>query len=250
MNAIVKVDFYGDTVLARQDGETVLVAVKPIVERLGLDWRAQLNRINRDEILGPSVVKMTTETPAGSRDAVALPLNLIPGFLFGISTGSVPDPDTRAAVLRYKQECYSVLYQHFYGRRDERPRDWDDVAGKLMMVKQARLAFGAKAAQSLWNRLGLPSVSPDGNRTETTFDETLAAYLAEFLDECTVKDRASMMRASDLYRLYQRWAIARRVPVLTLTRFGMLMRRTGIAKHKGRHTLYLGLRASSGTLCA
>nr|WP_278437260.1 phage antirepressor N-terminal domain-containing protein [Brucella anthropi] len=250
MNAIVKVDFYGDTVLAQRDKETVLVAVKPIIDRLGLDWEGQRQRIRRDEILNRSACVIKVETPAGSRDAISLPLGLLPGFLFGISTERIADPDMRAAVIRYKEECYSVLYQHFYGRKDERLRDWDDVAGKLMMVKQARLAFGAKAAQSLWNRLGLPPVSPDGNRTETTFDETLAAYLAEFLDECTVKDRASMMRASDLYRLYQRWAIARRVPVLTLTRFGMLMRRTGLAKHKGRHTLYLGLRASSGTLRA
>lgn len=250
MSAIVKVDFYGDTVLARQDAEAVLVAVKPIVERLGIDWSSQLRRIKRDELLEQGMVIMTIPSPGGEQETVALPLRLIPGFLFGISTGSIPDPAIRATVLRYKQECYSVLYQHFYGRKDEKPRDWDDVASKLMMVKQARLAFGAKAAQSLWNRLGLPPVSPDCNRTETAFEEGLSAYLAEFLDECTVKDRASMMRASDLYRLYQTWAIARRAPVLTLTRFGMLMRRTGLAKHKGRHVLYLGLRASSGTLRA
>ena len=243
MNAIVKVDFYGDTVLAQQDGENVLVAVKPIVERLGLDWPSQYSRIKRDEILERSIVIITMETPAGSRDTVALPLNLLPGFLFGISTDRVPDPDVRAAVLRYKQECYAVLFRHFFApKEDTELIDWEGLPEKLMLVKQARLAFGRKSAQELWDRLGLPPVNIENKPASITSDDGLMPYLDEFLDECTEKDSNGMVQAIELYKLYSLWASAQKVPHFTLTMFGILMRKRGIQKRTARHTHYLGLR--------
>lgn len=37
-----------------------LVAIKPICEALSIDWSSQKQRIERDEILGPTMVMITT----------------------------------------------------------------------------------------------------------------------------------------------------------------------------------------------
>ena len=157
MNAIVKVDFHGDTVTAVREGDRILVVLKPIIERLGLDWNGQYQRISRHEILAPSMCMTHIETPAGPREAVALPLDLLPGFLFGIDTARIASPDVREAAIAYQRECFAVLYQHFFGRKDDAPIDWDTLAEKLNLVKAARLTLGAKEARLLWDHLGLPA---------------------------------------------------------------------------------------------
>ncbi|NJL06250.1 MAG: hypothetical protein HC911_15365 [Chloroflexaceae bacterium] len=58
------VEFYDDTILAvlvRMDGVVrVLVPVRPVCDVLGVDWEGQRQRIARDEVLGSTVVEMTT----------------------------------------------------------------------------------------------------------------------------------------------------------------------------------------------
>lgn len=46
------------------------------------------------------------------RDMVCLPLKFIYGWLFTINPGKVA-PEAREAVMRYRRECYEVLYEHF-----------------------------------------------------------------------------------------------------------------------------------------
>lgn len=65
-------------------------------------------------------------SPGGWQETVCLPLDLIPGFLFGIDDRRVKD-DCRDVVLRYKRDCYRVLYEHFFGERVvERPHQVTD----------------------------------------------------------------------------------------------------------------------------
>lgn len=111
---IIHVDFHGDTIFAAKRDKNVLIAVRPIVERLGLGWSSQLKRLKREVILAEGVAIMTTETPAGPREMVCLPLWMMPGFLFGIGENQVK-PELRERVILYKRECYEALYEHFYG---------------------------------------------------------------------------------------------------------------------------------------
>jgi hypothetical protein len=164
MNDLVPIDFHGDAIWTvpptRRSGPPV--SLRPIVERFGLSWSSQLKRVRRDDVLSPSVVIMTTETAAGPREAICLPLNLLPGFLFGISTGSIPDPEVRERVLTYKRECHDVLYQHFFGRvAERRSRAFrDELATKVKAVQVAMQLSSIAAARSVWNELGMPHL-PD-----------------------------------------------------------------------------------------
>ena len=109
------VEFYGDTVPAAQlaDG-TVLVPLRPICEALGLNWSGQLQRTQRDEVLGDELSVCVIHTEPGPRPMQCLPLKHLPGWLFGISARRVR-PELQDKILRYRRECFDVLWRAFAG---------------------------------------------------------------------------------------------------------------------------------------
>ena len=122
------VDFYGDEVtgaLVRADNALhIYVPIRPICDRLGLDWSGQYQRIKRDEVLSEALRTVRIErnesvgiTPTKSRrgdpNSLCLPLKLLPGFLFGISTDRVKDEALRVKIIRYRRECYDALWNAF-----------------------------------------------------------------------------------------------------------------------------------------
>ncbi|MHA3083730.1 phage antirepressor N-terminal domain-containing protein [Acinetobacter sp. ANC 5383] len=89
------------------------VAMRPICENIGLDWASQYSRIKRDEVLNSTVVIITTVAQdKKSREVVALPIGYLNGWLFGIDTNRVK-PEIKPTLIKYKLECYDVLYNHF-----------------------------------------------------------------------------------------------------------------------------------------
>lgn len=108
--------FYEDEITAvRMNDDRVFIPVRPLVERLGVAWASQLQRIRRDPVLNEellSVFVTNTESQRGGRDVQCLPLDYISGFLFGISANRVR-PDVRDDVIRYQKECYKVLADAF-----------------------------------------------------------------------------------------------------------------------------------------
>ena len=105
-----EVQFYGDTIIAvRPKGSGVYVPVRPICELLGVDWSTQRRRISREAVLSDvamSVVVTTTDIAADSRrprssELLALPLDYISGFLFGINADRVK-PEVRDRLIQYQ----------------------------------------------------------------------------------------------------------------------------------------------------
>jgi len=246
MSALVKIDFHGDSIWAgREEDDVVLVAVKPMVEGFGLSWQAQLERIKRDELLAASIRVTRIETPAGMRESVALPLNLIPGFLFGISTERITDPEAKAKVLAYKAECYAVLYAHFFGTNETPSEfDWEDIAFRLGLVKEARLQHGRKVSSALWIKLGLPM--PDDTPVQMPAGASAVGldYVRQFLADRTAEAPGGRIGSTMLFEAFEAWAReAGNVPQMTHTAFGLTLNRLGVRKanHEGRK-FYLGLR--------
>jgi hypothetical protein len=90
-----------------------LVPLRPICDALGIDFSAQLQRLKRDEILGSTMVIITTVgADKKDREMVTIPFKLVFGWLFTIDTSKVK-PEAKEAVVRYKMECYVALYDHF-----------------------------------------------------------------------------------------------------------------------------------------
>ncbi|MCK6414403.1 MAG: phage antirepressor N-terminal domain-containing protein [Giesbergeria sp.] len=111
------IQFHGHDVVtvARDDGQ-IYVALKPIVEAIGLDWVSQHKRVQRDLVLSSTMVIMTMVAEDGKlREMLCLPLDMLNGWLFGIDASRVK-PELKDAVLDYQRECYRVLDAHFRGK--------------------------------------------------------------------------------------------------------------------------------------
>ena len=184
-NALVPVEqkevaFYGDEVLAVRAGDgTVFVPVRPICELLGLNFDGQRRRINRDPVLAGevmSVVVTTTDIEVGSRrprtsEMVALPLDFLPGFLFGINASRVK-PELRERVIRYQRECYKVLDAAFREGRLTADRIFDDL---LASDSPAAIAYKMATAIQMMARqqLLLESRVDEHDRRLEALEDTL-----------------------------------------------------------------------------
>lgn len=109
-------DFEGDQITAAARDGKVYVAVRPIVENLGLSWGSQYNRLRRDPVLAEGVFVMKTPDARGtSQEMLFLELQLLHGWLFRIDASRVR-PDLRERVLMYQRHCYRILFEHFSGK--------------------------------------------------------------------------------------------------------------------------------------
>ncbi|WP_066922880.1 phage antirepressor N-terminal domain-containing protein [Methylobacterium sp. CCH5-D2] len=165
MQNVVTVPFHADTVFAVERADGVYIALKPIADRLGLDWSAQYRRTKRDVVMARGIAVMAIPSEGGTQDALCLRLPLLPGWLFGIEVRRVR-AECRAAVLVYQAECHEALFRHFYGVADRAPEAPDarrePLKVRRQIVTEARLIFGPRAAAALWRSLGLPDVTEMG----------------------------------------------------------------------------------------
>ena len=175
---ITIVDFHDDPIFTIQREDGVFVAIKPIVDAIGLDWSAQKRRLARDTILAEGRVIITLPSLGGPQETVCLRLELVHGWLFTIDDGHIRRPDVLAKVLTYKRECYRVLFEHFHGKAQATAEELAEMRisddAKVRQVTETRLTFGHAAAARLWIKLGLPVV-PEmlrDPRIGDLFDET------------------------------------------------------------------------------
>lgn len=122
---ITTIDFHGTDLIAiaGDSPATTLIPMKPLVERMGLDWNAQLKRIKTNQILFEGMSVLTIPSAGGPQETIALPLSLINGWMVGIQPNRIDDPERRARVLAYQREAFDVLFRHFFGKASSPARD-------------------------------------------------------------------------------------------------------------------------------
>lgn len=112
MTDLIKIDFYGDELLATQDetGE-VHVALRRMCENLGLDPKSQHEKLKRSA--WATMVMITTVAEDGKQRAMSmLPLRAVPMWLAGIDVERV-GAHVREKLVRYQLEAAEVLARHF-----------------------------------------------------------------------------------------------------------------------------------------
>lgn len=112
------VNFYGDQIsVALVGAEEAYVPLRTISEFLGLAWGSQRNRLLRDEVLSERAHTVKMRGADGrQRDMLCLPLDLLPGWLFGINSSRVK-PELAPKMKRYREECFRVLWREFQAER-------------------------------------------------------------------------------------------------------------------------------------
>jgi hypothetical protein len=144
-----QVAFYEDEIVAvrAEDGE-VYIPLRPICDYLDLSWSGQRDRINRDAVLSEVVrfVRVTrTNSAGGNPNVLALPLEYLNGFLFGINAARVKE-EARQNLIRYQRECYRILAGAFL-----RPADApaSAQAAAIIQVREMGLAIARMADEML-----------------------------------------------------------------------------------------------------
>jgi hypothetical protein len=87
------------------------VPVRPIAEALGLAWQPQHEKLTGDRARF-SVTIIVTETPAGPRPMICIPVTRIAGWLMSISPNKVR-PELRERLIGYQQECDQALFDYW-----------------------------------------------------------------------------------------------------------------------------------------
>jgi hypothetical protein len=109
------VTFYGDNIHAAQAAdETIYVPIGVICDALGLARAGQFERIRRNPVLAEGVAYCVIDSGGGPQTTLSLPLDMLPGWLFGINAERVK-PELREKILRYQRECFRVLWDAFKG---------------------------------------------------------------------------------------------------------------------------------------
>lgn len=147
------------------EGKEKLVPIKPICQALGIDDKNQRAKIQSDEILGSVGVLSTS---AGSDDKqyemFCIPYMYVFGWLFTINSKNVKE-ESREKVLKYKQECYTSLFNHFTDQSVFLEQKQIALEMKMEEVEQIRNDFGTAKKQLDEARKALNRVK------EMTFEE-------------------------------------------------------------------------------
>lgn len=110
------VNFYGSKIFCLQESNRILVVVKTVCDGMGLDADRAIKTISDDEILGTERVEHLVEYNGDQpRKMICLPLEFLTGWLFQIKFTNTMSEETKNALIRYKRECYRVLFNYFFG---------------------------------------------------------------------------------------------------------------------------------------
>lgn len=106
----------GTEIFAETNEDGIFVPIKPICSALGIDDKTQRDKIQEDEFLGSvGGIIPSTGNDGKTYEMYALPLQYIYGWLATINPGKVA-PEAKEMVMKYRKECYDVLYDHFTGK--------------------------------------------------------------------------------------------------------------------------------------
>ena len=194
--------FYDDELTAVMlAGGGIYVPVRWLCENLGLDWASQWRRIQRDEVLNETIQGVViTTTPqdakqhGGRQEMLCLPLDMIPGWLFGIQTGRVRE-EIRPKLIRYRRECFRVLWDAF--KADVLPQ-LDPALSTTPLTTEMTAAEQALAQVEALYHLAKQQVAIErwlaqhDSRLDAVEDVALAAH--ERLDEAGRVVRAIQLR--------------------------------------------------------
>jgi hypothetical protein len=139
----VLVPFHGESIMLFDvDGEP-FVPLKPICQRLGLDWITQFKRLRMAQSrLG--IVHMPIPSAGGTQETTCIPLRKLPAWLYSINVNKVAE-EARAALIQYQAECDDVLWQHWSGQHK------DEIA--TLRRQHTALKAMALASNPLLNRI-------------------------------------------------------------------------------------------------
>lgn len=114
------VPFNGQQIITAMAAGIAYVAMKPIVENLGMSWSTQMRKLlSQSEKYG--YAHMNIPTKSGIQKMLCLPLKKLNGWLFSINSEKVR-ADIRDKLIQYQEVCFTVLHDYWTKGKAENPR--------------------------------------------------------------------------------------------------------------------------------
>lgn len=155
MSKLQKVNFHGNEIAVIEKDGKQYVAMKPIVEAMGLDWKKQHALIHRDPVLSSTVTVTGIVAEDGKkREMVCLPLDYLNGWLFKIPASRYTGKK-REAIIMYQKECYKALFDYFHKGAAVNPNATDEQLQALYqtLTEEMERRISAEAEMKALERL-------------------------------------------------------------------------------------------------
>ncbi|EER7164061.1 phage antirepressor Ant [Escherichia coli] len=115
------VPFNGQQIITAMAAGVAYVAMKPIVENIGMSWSTQQTKLMK-QISKFNCVHMNMIAADGKlRKLLCLPLKKLNGWLFSINPEKVR-ADIRDKLIQYQEECFTVLHDYWTKGKAENAR--------------------------------------------------------------------------------------------------------------------------------
>lgn len=106
------VPFNGQQIITAMAAGIAYVAMKPVVENLGMSWSTQQTKLMK-QLEKFNCVHMNMVAADGKlRKLLCLPLKKLNGWLFSINPEKVR-ADIRDKLIKYQEECFTVLHDYW-----------------------------------------------------------------------------------------------------------------------------------------
>ncbi|SAX98102.1 antirepressor protein Ant [Klebsiella pneumoniae] len=115
------VPFNGQQIITAMAAGIAYVAMKPVVENLGMSWSTQQTKLMK-QLEKFNCVHMNMVAADGKlRKLLCLPLKKLNGWLFSINPEKVR-ADIRDKLIKYQEECFTVLHDYWTKGEVKNPR--------------------------------------------------------------------------------------------------------------------------------
>ncbi|GAB3960187.1 hypothetical protein GCM10028805_57500 [Spirosoma harenae] len=164
MTEIIK--FHEVELLGEQENEQVWIPIKPICDGVGVDSQTQYKQIKKHPILS-RVYSLRYVHDASNRqqEMFCLPIDYVHGWLFSINIDRMK-AEVKPVLIIYQQECYRVLYEHFFGNTRLLQLDAEREHKIIARNKEINRLVRDLMAEQATNKLELQTIQ---NRRAVTY---------------------------------------------------------------------------------
>jgi hypothetical protein len=107
-----RISFRNTRLVCIEQGEEILVAMRPVVDGMGLAWQVQHRKLMDDAERWSVTMMVTVAEDGKQREMLCIPIERLFGWLMTIHPSRV-NPAIRDTVIAYQRECDKVLFRHF-----------------------------------------------------------------------------------------------------------------------------------------
>lgn len=107
-----EVSFCNSSILTINQDNIIFVAMKPIVNNIGIDWSGQLAKLrNQKDKFNCRYISIVARD-GKIRKVLCIPLKKLNGWLFNINPERVKS-DIKPKLIQYQEECFQVLHEYW-----------------------------------------------------------------------------------------------------------------------------------------